>query len=147
MLGWPPRRRWRVPWARTTWAFSTRCNGSRARFRCIISLGFITSITKFTAQFRAEGRDADIVAAVRFIFYVEMAIALSTTAGLLFFSTRIADHYFSPDQTWIFMLAFLAITPGIQTAIFSATLEGAQVFRYQTVHSLTVTPLALLTKV
>lgn len=45
------------------------------------------------------------------------------------------------------MLAFMAITPGIQTAIFSATLEGAQVFRYQTVHSLTVTPAALLLKV
>jgi O-antigen/teichoic acid export membrane protein len=113
----------------------------------VISLGFITSITKFTAQFRAEGRDADVLSAVRFIFYVEMAIALIATAGLLLFASRIADHYFSKDQTFIFMLAFLAITPGIQTAIFSATLDGAQIFRYQTVHSLTVTPAALLLKV
>lgn len=113
----------------------------------IISLGLITSITKFTAQFRAEGRDADVLAAVRYIFYVEVAIALVTTAGLLLFSTRIADHYFSPDQAWIFMLAFLAITPGMQTAIFSAVLEGAQIFRYQTLHAVTVTPVSLLTKV
>src|SRR5688572_8613353 len=113
----------------------------------VISLGFITSITKFTAQFRAEGRHGDVLAAVRFIFYVEVAIALVATAGLLFFSSRIADHYFSPDQTWIFMLSFLAITPGMQTAVFSATLEGAQIFRYQTLHALTVTPVALLTKV
>lgn len=113
----------------------------------IISLGFITSITKFTAQFRAEDRHADVLSAVRFVFYVEVGIALVTTAGLLLLSTRIADHYFSPAQTWIFMLSFLAITPGIQTAIFSATLEGAQIFRYQTLHSVTVTPLALLTKV
>ena len=113
----------------------------------VISLGFITSITKFTAQFRAEGRGVDVLSAVRFIFYVELGIAVVTTIGLLFFSATIADHYFSKQQTWIFMLAFMAITPGIQTAIFSATLEGAQVFRYQTVHSLTVTPAALLLKV
>lgn len=113
----------------------------------IISLGFVTCITKFTAQYRAEGRHADVLSAVRFVFYVESAIALLTAVGLLLFSTRIADHYFSPDQAWIFMLSFLAITPGMQTAIFSATLEGAQIFRYQTLHSLTVTPLALLTKV
>lgn len=113
----------------------------------VISLGLITSITKFTAQFRAEGRDADALSAVRFIFYVELGIALVTTLGLLLVSTRIADHYFSKNQAFIFQLAFLAITPGIQTAIFSATLDGAQVFRYQTLHSLTVTPAALLLKV
>jgi O-antigen/teichoic acid export membrane protein len=113
----------------------------------IISLGLITSITKFTAQFRAEGRNPDVLSAVRFIFKVEFAIALATTVGLLLVSSRIADHYFSKDQTFIFQLAFLAITPGIQTAIFSATLDGAQIFRYQTLHSLTVTPAALLLKV
>lgn len=113
----------------------------------IISLGFITSITKFTAQFRAEGRQADALSAVRFIFYVEFAIAVATTIGLLLYATRIADHYFTREQAFIFRLAFLAITPGIQTAIFSATLEGAQVFRYQTLHSLTVTPAALILKV
>ena len=113
----------------------------------VLSLGFITSITKFTAQYRAEGRHGDVLSAIRFIFYVETAIALAATAGLLAFAARIADHYFSPDQGWIFMLAFLAITPGMQTAIFSAALEGAQVFRYQTLHSVTITPLALLTKV
>ncbi len=113
----------------------------------VISLGFITSITKFTAQFRAEGRHGDVLSAVRFIFYIEFAIAAVTSIGLMCYASRIADHYFSRNQSMIFMLAFLAITPGIQTAIFSATLEGAQIFRYQTVHSLTVTPLALLTKV
>jgi O-antigen/teichoic acid export membrane protein len=113
----------------------------------VISLGFITSITKFTAQYRAEGRHGDVLSAVRFIFYVEMAIAVVTTIGLMIFASSIADHYFTGKQGIIFMLAFLAITPGIQTAIFSATLEGAQVFRYQTVHSLTVTPVALLLKV
>ena len=113
----------------------------------VISLGFITSITKFTAQFQAEGRHGDVLSAVRFIFYVEFAIALATTLGLLLMASRIADHYFTRDQAFIFRLAFLAITPGIQTAIFSATLDGAQVFRYQTLHSLTVTPSALLLKV
>src|SRR5689334_6233177 len=49
----------------------------------IISLGFITSITKFTAQFRAEGREPDALSAVRYIFRVEMAIALVTTVGLM----------------------------------------------------------------
>lgn len=113
----------------------------------VISLGFITSITKFTAQFRAEDRHAEVLSMVRFIFYVEVGIAVVTTIGLLLFASRIADHYFTPEQGWIFMLSFLAITPGIQSAIFTATLEGAQVFKYQTLHSLTVTPVALLTKV
>jgi O-antigen/teichoic acid export membrane protein len=112
-----------------------------------ISLGLVTSITKFTAQFKAEGRSGDILSAVRFIFYVEVAIAAVATAALLLLAPRIADHYFSPDQTRVFTLAFLAITPGMQTAIFSAVLEGAQVFRYQTLHAVTVTPAALLTKV
>lgn len=113
----------------------------------IISLGFITSITKFTAQYRASGRSTDVVAMVRFIFNVELVIAGITTLALIFLAPKIADHYFTVNQTKIFVLAFLAITPGIQTAIFSATLEGAQVFKYQTVHSLTVTPIALITKV
>ena len=113
----------------------------------IISMGFITSITKFTAQYRAEGRERDIVAMVRFIFNIELAIAGITTLALIFLAPRIADHYFTKAQTQLFMLAFIAITPGIQTAIFSATLEGAQIFRYQSIHSLTVTPIALLTKV
>ena len=113
----------------------------------IISLGFITSITKFTAQFRAEGRIKDVVALIRFIFNVELAIAGMTTLGLIFLAPRIADHYFTTAQTKLFVLAFIAITPGIQTAIFSATLEGTQIFKYQSIHSLTVTPVALLTKV
>lgn len=113
----------------------------------VISLGLVTSVTKFTAQYKAEGRHGDILSAVRFIFYVEGAIAAVATAALLFLAPRIADHYFSPQQTWIFMLAFLAVTPGMQTAIFSAVLEGAQIFRYQTLHAVTVTPMALLTKV
>src|SRR5262245_13728236 len=67
----------------------------------VISLGFITSITKFTAQFRAEGRNADALSAVRFIFYVELAIAVVTSIGMMCYATRIADHYFSKNQSWI----------------------------------------------
>lgn len=113
----------------------------------IISLGFITSITKFTAQYRASGRASDVVAMVRYIFTIELLIAGITTLALIFLAPKIADHYFTPKQTKIFILAFIAITPGIQTAIFSATLEGAQIFKYQTLHSLSITPIALLTKV
>ncbi len=113
----------------------------------IISLGFITSITKFTAQYKAAGQTARIGAAIRFIFIVEGGMALVSTLGLLLFASHIADYYFNPKQVWLFSLSFIAITPGIQTAIFSATLEGAQIFKYQTVHAFTVTPLAIITKV
>ncbi len=113
----------------------------------IISLGFITSVTKFTAQYRGKGDAATLTAVIRFILYFEVAVAAATTIALLFFATAIATHYFSPDQTFLFKLSFLAITPGIATAVFSAALEGAQVFRYQSLQAFTVTPLSLGLKI
>jgi|GEM_PF-777236 len=112
-----------------------------------LSLGFMTSITKFTAQFRAEGRTRDLAAVLRHIYRIELGIGVLATLGLVVFSTQIADHYFSPRESPLFILAFLAITPGLQTAVLSAAMEGAQIFRYQSVHALTVTPLSLLTKI
>ncbi len=112
-----------------------------------LSLGFMTTVTKFTAQYRAEGRHADIAAAVRFIYRVEFAIGLIATVGLILFALPIADHYFSPNESPLFILAFLAITPGLQTAVLSSAMEGAQIFRYQSLHAMTLTPLSLIAKV
>ncbi len=113
----------------------------------IISLGFITSVTKFTAQYRGKGDMATQAAVLRFILFFEIAVAAATTVGLMVFATSIADHYFTPDQTLLFQLSFLAITPGIATAVFSASLEGAQVFRYQSLQAFTITPLSLGLKI
>lgn len=112
-----------------------------------LSLGFMTTVTKFTAQYRAEGRHADISSAVRFVYRVELAIGLLATVGLLLFALPIADHYFSPNESPLFILAFLAITPGLQTAVLSSAMEGAQIFRYQSVHAMTLTPLSLIAKI
>jgi len=113
----------------------------------IISFGFITSIVKFTATYKAKGEQKNMLSMIRYIVHIELFITLISTAFLLFFSTAIADFYFSPKESKLFMIAFIAITPGMQTAIFSALLEGVQVFKYQGIHSLTITPASLLTKI
>jgi O-antigen/teichoic acid export membrane protein len=81
------------------------------------------------------------------VIYVEICIMAISSAVLIFFATPIADHYFSPQESPLFVLGFVALTPGMLTAIFSAVLEGGQLFKYQTLHSITVTPLALMTKI
>jgi O-antigen/teichoic acid export membrane protein len=112
-----------------------------------LSLGLVTSVTKFTAQFRSEKRPDAAASALRFMLKVELAIGLFSTAGLVLLSSRIADYYFSPGEAGFFALAFLGLAPGLQTALYSAALEGAQIFRYQSVHALTVTPLTLIAKI
>ncbi len=113
----------------------------------LISLGFITCIIKFSAEYKAKGLKKNIASLTKFIVKVELAITLLSSVALIFMSTSIADHYFSPDQSILFVISFLAITPGMQTAIFSALLEGNQIFKYQNIHSMTVTPIAILTKI
>jgi O-antigen/teichoic acid export membrane protein len=112
-----------------------------------LSLGFMTAVTKFTAQFKGEGRLQDLRSALRFIYAVELAIGLVSSAGLIAFATPLADHYFSKNESPLFVLAFLAITPGLLSGVLSSALEGAQVFRYQTLHALTLSPLSLITKI
>jgi len=113
----------------------------------IISFGFITSIVKFTAAYKAKGQHENILSMIKYIVYIELAITLVTTVALIYFSTDISDFYFSPKESRFFIIAFIAITPGMQTAIFSSLLEGTQTFKYQGLHSLTVTPLSLVTKI
>jgi O-antigen/teichoic acid export membrane protein len=112
-----------------------------------LSLGFMTAVTKFTAQFKGEGRLADMSAAIRYIYVFEFVIGLVSSIGLICFATPIADHYFSKQESYLFVLAFLAITPGLLSGVLSSALEGAQIFRYQTIHALTLSPLSLIAKV
>jgi O-antigen/teichoic acid export membrane protein len=112
----------------------------------ILSLGFMTAVTKFTAQLKGEGRTYEMKCVIRFVYRFEMAIGLLATLGLVAFATPIADHYFSKNESLLFTLAFLAITPGLLTGVLSSAVEGAQTFRYLTIHALTITPLSLATK-
>ncbi len=113
----------------------------------LLSFGFITSLIRFTARYRAQGKPEIAVAVLRYIFLWEFCLAGITSLVLIVFSRYIADYYFSPAQSFLFTLSFLAMTPGMQTAVFSASLEGAQIFRYQSIHSITVTPLSLVIKI
>jgi O-antigen/teichoic acid export membrane protein len=113
----------------------------------VLSFGFTTGISKFTAQFRAEGRPEAAAAVLRWVLAIESIIGGIVSIGLLFLANPIADHYFRPDESKFFVLAFLALTPGLATSILSSALEGAQVFRYQTLQALTVTPLAFFAKI
>lgn len=107
----------------------------------------MTAVAKFTAQFKSEGRLQDLRSALRFIYAFELAIGVISSLGLIAFATPIADHYFSKNESSLFVLAFMAITPGLLSGVLSSALEGAQVFRYQTLHALTLSPLSLLVKV
>lgn len=112
-----------------------------------LSLGFTTGVAKFTAQFRAEGRPEAAAALLRWVLALESIVGGAASIVLLVFAPRIADHYFRPEESIYFVLAFLALTPGLATSMLSSALEGAQVFRYQSLQALTVTPAAFIVKI
>ncbi|MBF0432066.1 MAG: oligosaccharide flippase family protein [Fibrobacteria bacterium] len=112
-----------------------------------LSLGFLTCLIKYTAMFRAKGEQRNIMSMIRFVVYTELFITGVSTIFLILFATPIADMFFSPQESRLFIIGFLAITPGMLTAIFSAVLEGSQLFKYQGLHALTITPAALLVKI
>jgi O-antigen/teichoic acid export membrane protein len=112
----------------------------------ILSFGFMTAVTKFTAQLKGEGRLYEMKCVIRFVYRLELAIGILATVGLVGFATPIADHYFSKNESYLFTLAFLAVTPGLLTGVLSSAVDGSQTFRYMTIHAITITPLSLATK-
>ncbi len=113
----------------------------------LISLGYITSIIRFSASYKAKNNPDGLKSMLKHIIIIELIITVISSIGLIVIAPLIADHYFSPNEARFFIIAFVAITPGMQTAIFSALLEGVQNFKYQGLQSVTITPLSLISKI
>ncbi|OGS37146.1 MAG: hypothetical protein A2293_15820 [Elusimicrobia bacterium RIFOXYB2_FULL_49_7] len=115
-------------------------------FVWIAGLGLIHVVTKYIAEYRGRGQGEVAGAIVSFVLRIELVLTIVLTAVLLFFKTEIADYFFSPQETFYFMLAFIGILPGIISAIFSSAIEGIQKFEYFTWFHVIVGPLAFAAK-
>ncbi|MBN1130541.1 MAG: flippase [Chitinispirillaceae bacterium] len=112
-----------------------------------MGMGFIHAVTKFIAEFSGKNEPATLRPIILYVMKIEIAIAVASTALLVFFSTPIADFFFSPQESFFFFLAALGLIPGVLTAIFSATIEGIQKFEYFAWANLILTPLSLACKI
>lgn len=111
-----------------------------------LGMGLIHAITKFVAE--AQGRGEPLPAAIIvFVLKLELALSIPLTIALFFLRAPIADYFFSPNESFYFLIAFLGLAPGVVTAIFSATIEGIQKFEYFTYSNLIVTPLSFGAKI
>ncbi|MBD3421877.1 MAG: oligosaccharide flippase family protein [Chitinivibrionales bacterium] len=112
-----------------------------------MGMGLIHAVTKFIAEYQGKGEGAQCTPIVIFVLKVELALTGVSTVVLLFFRSQIADYFFSPNESFFFLLAFLGLVPGVITAIFSATIEGLQKFEYFTLSNFVITPLSFVSKV
>ncbi|MBL8026469.1 MAG: flippase [Fibrobacteres bacterium] len=116
-------------------------------FSWIISLGLIQAVTKYVAEYRGKKQDANVNTVVLFVMKIEIGVSILFTALLVFFSTPIADYFFSENESFYFALAFMGLLPGILTAVFSATIDGLQKFEYFTKYTIITTPIAFAAKI
>ena len=113
----------------------------------VIGMGLIHAITRFIAEYKGKGEFTSLTPIIRFVLGIEVTISLFSTALLIFFKTKIADYFFSPNESFYIFIAALGLLPGMVTAIFSATIEGIQKFEYFTYSNLIISPLSFAAKV
>lgn len=116
-------------------------------FSWALGMGLIHAVTKFVAEHKGKGEVDELTPIVLFVLKIEIVLTAVVTVILVFFRTSIANFFFSPQESFYFLLAFLGLLPGVVTAIFSAAIEGIQKFEYFTIASLTLSPLSFLAKV
>jgi O-antigen/teichoic acid export membrane protein len=116
-------------------------------FVWIIGMGFIHAITKFIAECNGKGEAGQCAPIVLFVLKIEIVLSVSVTVVCCFFKTAIASYFFTPSQSFYFLLAFIGLMPGIVTAIFSAAIEGIQKFEYFTLAGLILSPLSFICKI
>jgi O-antigen/teichoic acid export membrane protein len=110
-------------------------------------MGFSQATTKFVAEYREQNDIASIAPIVSFICKVELGITLLGTLVLILLRTPIADFFFSPQQSFLFFIAFIGLTPGILTAILSSAIQGLQKFSFFLWANLCITPLSFIAKI
>ncbi len=111
-----------------------------------IGMGLVQAVTKYIAEYTGRGQSEEISSIVIFVLKIEIILSVICTIILVFFKTRIADYFFTPNEAFYFLIAFIGLVPGIVTAVFSSAIEGIQKFEYFTYFHLIVTPLAFAAK-
>jgi len=112
-----------------------------------VGMGLTHAITKFIAEFNGKGEKQNIGPVILFVLKIEIVVTIVSCAILIGFSTTIADFFFSPQESFFFILAFIGLIPGVVTAIFSSAIDGIQKFEYFTYANLIITPLSFISKV
>lgn len=115
-------------------------------FSWLIGMGLIHSVTKFIAEYSGRNEFQVRGPLVFFILKIELILSFLITFILIFLKSRIAVYFFNPSVELLFFLSFLGIVPGTLTAIFSATIEGVQKFKYFTYSNLIITPFNIMSK-
>jgi len=111
-----------------------------------IGMGLTHAITKYVSEYQGRRQPENISSIIVFVLRIELIVSAITTVILIFFKTEISDFFFSPNESFFFLLAFIGLMPGIVTAIFSSAIEGIQKFEYFTYFQLIITPFAFVTK-
>lgn len=110
-------------------------------------MGFVHAITKFTAELNEQQQLSQIKSMVLYIFKIEFGISALITVLVVIFRVPLADFFFSPSESYYFLLAAIGILPGIATALISGIIEGLQKFKYFTYANLIITPLSFVSKI
>lgn len=113
----------------------------------VLGMGLIHAITKFVAEYDGRGETKNLRPIIYYVLKIEIVITVITTVVLVFFRSKIADFFFSPEESFLFFLAALGLLPGMVTAILSAAIEGIQKFEYFTYSNLILTPLSFISKI
>ncbi len=116
-------------------------------FTWIVGMGLTHAVTKFIAEYSGRKEEDIKTPLIKFIIKIEIIFSIITTLALIFLKSFIADYFFNPTVEILFFLSFLGIVPGIITAVFCATIEGIQKFKYLTYSTLAITPLSLISKI
>jgi len=115
-------------------------------FTWILGMGLTHAVTKYIAEYQGRGRKSGRPI-ILFVLKIEIVISTVVTLILVALHTRIADYFFSPRESFYFLLAFLGLVPGMITAIFASAVEGIQKFEHFTRANLIITPLSFLSKI
>ncbi len=112
---------------------------------CVFIGWGISSVTliKYIAEYQGRQQRQQIDLLLNLTLKIEIIIAFFITLLLIAFSGRIADFYFNPEVSIVFIAAFLGILPGISYSVLGAALEGLQKFKYITYYGLVVGPLSI----
>lgn len=112
-----------------------------------VGMGLIHAVTKFIAEYNGKTDKKDLRSIIMYVLKIEISISIFSMIVLLIFCSQIADFFFTPKESFLFMLAFLGLLPGLITAIFSAAIEGLQKFEYFAYSNLIISPVSFMAKV
>jgi stage V sporulation protein B len=116
-------------------------------FSWIIGMGLVHAVTKFVAEYSGKGDKATIGAIIVFVMKIEICMVVVSMAILIGLRAPISNFFFTSQQSFYFLLAFIGIFPGVTTSIFSASIDGIQKFEYFTYANLILTPLSFICKI